>query len=167
MEKTIHKLHEARYGTKFVFHTGNTETLKTICFAYFYCIMKYTLIMWRISSYSKKTFTLQWKVQICYYMLLLQPIKTELIKFKSRVSSNHADQSFLTFFPSCTTVTIKTFAYATRYWIYFWYTLCNFIVELHKYFIYFFFWFKYTETILVMWLTFSNRLISGFHHALL
>jgi hypothetical protein len=50
----IHKLHEACYESKCVFHTGNTETQKTICFAYFYCVMKYTLIMWGFSSHSKK-----------------------------------------------------------------------------------------------------------------
>ena len=46
MDKVIHKLHETYYGTKCAFHTGKTETLKTICFAYFHCVMKYTLIMW-------------------------------------------------------------------------------------------------------------------------
>ena len=59
MDKMIRKLHGACYGIKFMFHTGNTETLETICFVYFYCVMKCTLIMWSFSTYSKKTFTLQ------------------------------------------------------------------------------------------------------------
>jgi hypothetical protein len=45
-----------------MFHISNTETLKSIYFAYFHSIMKYGIIFWGNASYSKKIFTLQKKI---------------------------------------------------------------------------------------------------------
>jgi hypothetical protein len=43
-EHTIPKLCEARYAITVMSHISNTDTLKTIYFAYFHCIIKYTII---------------------------------------------------------------------------------------------------------------------------
>jgi hypothetical protein len=40
-----------------IFHTSNTNTLKTIYFAYFHSIIKYQTMLWGL-SYSKMALTL-------------------------------------------------------------------------------------------------------------
>jgi len=92
MEENIRKLHEACYGTKCVFHTDNIETLKTVCFAYFCCVMKYTLFCANQDLFQSKL--LSKKSKLWMYQTLVRPVVTyacemwvlkENIKSKLRV----------------------------------------------------------------------------------
>ena len=58
----IPKLSRACYAVRFMLHISNTDTLKSIYFAYFHSLMKYGIIFWGNSSDSKKVFTLQKKI---------------------------------------------------------------------------------------------------------
>jgi hypothetical protein len=59
IDQMIPKLRTACYAVGSVFHISNTDTLKSIYFAYFHSIMKYGIIVWGNSSNSKIIFTLQ------------------------------------------------------------------------------------------------------------
>jgi hypothetical protein len=53
----IPKLSGACYAVRHMLHVGNTDTVKSVYFAYFHTIMKYGIMLWGNSSYSKKIFT--------------------------------------------------------------------------------------------------------------
>jgi hypothetical protein len=62
IDQLIPKLSGACYAVRSLFHISNTDTLKSIYFAYFHSLMKYRIIFWDNSSDSKKIFTLQKKI---------------------------------------------------------------------------------------------------------
>jgi hypothetical protein len=57
----IPRLSGSCYAVRSMSHIRNTETLKSIYFAYFHSLMKYGITFWGNSSDSKKIFTLQKK----------------------------------------------------------------------------------------------------------
>jgi len=57
----VPKLCESCYVARYMFHTSNTDTSKSIHFAYFHSIIKYGTILGN-SSGNKNIFTLQKKV---------------------------------------------------------------------------------------------------------
>jgi hypothetical protein len=61
IDKLIPKISGACYAVRSMCHISNTDTLKSIYFAYFHLIMKYGIICLENSSNSKKIFTLQKK----------------------------------------------------------------------------------------------------------
>jgi len=61
IEEMIPKLSEACYAVRSMVHISNINTLKSIFYAYFHCIIKYGIIFWGNSSNSGKIFTLQKK----------------------------------------------------------------------------------------------------------
>jgi hypothetical protein len=61
-DKLIPKLSGACYAVRSMLHVSNTDTLRSIYFAYFHSIMKYGILFWGNSSNIKKTFTLQKKI---------------------------------------------------------------------------------------------------------
>jgi hypothetical protein len=63
IDKLIPKLSAACYAVRFMLHVSNTDTLKSVYFAYFHSIMKYGIIFWGNSSNSKKIFALQKKIR--------------------------------------------------------------------------------------------------------
>jgi hypothetical protein len=63
IDKLIPKLSGACYAVRSMFHIRNTDTLKSVYFAYFYSIMKYGIIFCGNSSNSKKIFTSQKKTE--------------------------------------------------------------------------------------------------------
>jgi hypothetical protein len=62
IDKLIPKLSAACYAVRSMFHFSNTDTLKSVYFAYFHSIIKYGIIFCDNSSNSKKIFTLQKKI---------------------------------------------------------------------------------------------------------
>jgi hypothetical protein len=62
IDKLIPKLSGGCYAVRCMFYVSNTETLKSIYLDYFYCVMKYGIIFWGNSSFSKRVFTLQKKI---------------------------------------------------------------------------------------------------------
>jgi hypothetical protein len=62
IDQMVPKLNAACYAITSTFHVSNTDTLKSVYFAYFHSIMKYGIIFGGNSSSSKKIFTLQKKV---------------------------------------------------------------------------------------------------------
>jgi hypothetical protein len=61
IDKLIPKLSEACYAVRSMCHIINTDTVKSVYFAYFHSTVKYGIIFWGNSSNSKKIFTLQKK----------------------------------------------------------------------------------------------------------
>jgi hypothetical protein len=61
MDQLVPKLSGAYYAVGSTLHFSNTDTLKSIYFAYFHSLMKYGIIFWVNSFDSKKVFTLQKK----------------------------------------------------------------------------------------------------------
>jgi hypothetical protein len=59
IDQMVHKLSDPCYAVKSMLHISNTDTLKSISFAYFHSIMKYGIIFWGNSSNSRKIFTLK------------------------------------------------------------------------------------------------------------
>jgi hypothetical protein len=57
----IPKLSRACYAVRSIFHVSNTDTLKSIYFAYFHSIMKYGITFGNLSN-SKMIFTLQKRI---------------------------------------------------------------------------------------------------------
>jgi hypothetical protein len=62
IDKLIPKLSGACYAVRSMLHVSNTDTLRSVYFAYFQSIMKYGIIFLGNSSNSKKIFTLQKKI---------------------------------------------------------------------------------------------------------
>jgi hypothetical protein len=62
VNQLVPKLSGACYAVSSLLHISNTDTLKSIYFAYFHSLMKYGIIFWSNSSDSKKVFTLQKKI---------------------------------------------------------------------------------------------------------
>jgi hypothetical protein len=62
IHQLVSKLSGACYALRSVSHISNTDTLKSICFAYFHFRMKYGITFWGNSCYSRKIFTLQKKI---------------------------------------------------------------------------------------------------------
>jgi hypothetical protein len=61
-DQLVPKLSAAQYAVISLLHINNTHTLKSTYFAYFHSLMKYGIIFWGNSPYSKKVFTLQKKI---------------------------------------------------------------------------------------------------------
>jgi hypothetical protein len=62
IDQLVPKLSGACYAVRSLLHISNTDTIKSIYFAYFHSLMKYGIIFWGTSSDSKKVFTLQKKI---------------------------------------------------------------------------------------------------------
>jgi hypothetical protein len=62
IDQMVPKLSGACYAIRSMFLVSNTDTLKSVYFAYFDSIIKYGIIFWGNSSSSKNIFTLQRKV---------------------------------------------------------------------------------------------------------
>jgi hypothetical protein len=62
IEHMIPKLSAACYAVRSVVHISNSNTLKSIYWAYFHSITKYEIIFWGNSSNNKQIFTSQKKV---------------------------------------------------------------------------------------------------------
>jgi hypothetical protein len=62
IDQWVPKLREACYEVRSVFNVSNIDTLKSVYFACFHCLMKYGIIFWGNSYDSKKAFTLQRKI---------------------------------------------------------------------------------------------------------
>jgi len=60
-EEMIPKLSKACYATRSMVHISKINTLNSIYYAYFHCIIKYGIILWGNSSNSGRMFTLQKK----------------------------------------------------------------------------------------------------------
>jgi hypothetical protein len=58
----IPKLRTGCYVVRLMFHISNTDTIKSIYFAYFPCIINYGIIFWDNSCNNKMIFTLQKKI---------------------------------------------------------------------------------------------------------
>jgi hypothetical protein len=56
------KLSAACYSVVSMFHISNTDTLKSIHFAYFHSIIQYGILFWGNASNSRKIFTLRKKI---------------------------------------------------------------------------------------------------------
>ena len=56
------KLSVACYMVRQMYHICNNDTLRSIYFAYFHSIASSGIILWGISTYSRKTFTLQKRI---------------------------------------------------------------------------------------------------------
>jgi hypothetical protein len=61
-DQMIPKLSGACSAVRLMFHISNSNTLKSIYFAYFHSIIQYGTIFWGNSSNSRKIFTLQKKI---------------------------------------------------------------------------------------------------------
>jgi hypothetical protein len=61
IDQLIPKLKGVCYAVISLLHISNTETLKSIYYAYFHSLMKYRIILWGNSTDSRKVFTLQKK----------------------------------------------------------------------------------------------------------
>jgi hypothetical protein len=59
IDQMVPKLNAACYVVRSMYHISNSNTLKSVYFAYFHSIIKYGIIFWGNSSNSKKIFTLQ------------------------------------------------------------------------------------------------------------
>jgi hypothetical protein len=62
IDQLVHKLSGTCYVIRSVLHISNTDTLRSVEFAYFHSIMKYGTIFWHNSPNSKKMFVLQNKI---------------------------------------------------------------------------------------------------------
>jgi hypothetical protein len=62
IDQLIPKLSGACYAVRLLLLISNTDTLKSIYYAYFHSLMKYGIIFWGNSTDSKKVFALQKKV---------------------------------------------------------------------------------------------------------
>jgi hypothetical protein len=57
----IHKSSEPCCIVRLMFHTSIFDTLKTISFAWFYCIVKYGVIWWEITACDSREMITVWK----------------------------------------------------------------------------------------------------------
>jgi hypothetical protein len=62
IDKLIPMLSGACYAVRSMLHVSNTNTLKSVYFAYFHSVMKYEIIFGGNSSNSKKIFALKEKM---------------------------------------------------------------------------------------------------------